>query len=186
MPDGPHKPPVGDRYSGEPHVFVSADTRQKASFVNIENPAFLGRNHLTKLTILTKLTNEPSQPSRINVFEPLYFGNLYLFRISIFGFRISPVLAPLHLSRTLYKSPIFMQNKPNFQKSQMNVNPYNTMDYENIANWTLGQNKPNSNPIKPNFRKAQMNINSLITKDYRKKDDFDVRINKPNFVKGPK
>ncbi len=28
--------PVGDRYSGEPHVFVSADTRQKASFVNIE------------------------------------------------------------------------------------------------------------------------------------------------------
>jgi len=41
----------------------------------------------------------------------------------------------------------FMQNKPNFQKSQMNVNPYNTMDYENISDWTLGENKPNSNPI---------------------------------------
>jgi len=40
-----------------------------------------------------------------------------------------------------------MQNKPNFPKSQMNVNSYNTTDYENIANWTLGQNKPNSNPI---------------------------------------
>jgi hypothetical protein len=25
----------------------------------------------------------------------------------------------------------------------MNVNPYNTTDYENIANWTLGENKPN-------------------------------------------
>jgi len=24
------KTPAGDRYSGEPHVFVSADTRQKA------------------------------------------------------------------------------------------------------------------------------------------------------------
>ena len=59
-------------------------------------------------------------------------------------------LAPLHLSRELYKSPLFMQNKPNFQKSQMNVNPYNTTDYENISDWTLGQNKPNSNPIKPN------------------------------------
>ena len=58
-------------------------------------------------------------------------------------------LAPLHLSRILYKSPLFMQNKPNFRKSQMNVYPYNTSDYENIANWTLGQNKPNSNPIKP-------------------------------------
>jgi hypothetical protein len=41
-----------------------------------------------------------------------------------------------------------MQNKPNFLKDQMNVNPYNTTDYENIANWTLGENKPNSKPIK--------------------------------------
>jgi len=40
-----------------------------------------------------------------------------------------------------------MQNKPNFRKSQMNVNLYNTTDYENIANWTLGENKPNSKPI---------------------------------------
>ncbi len=60
------------------------------------------------------------------------------------------------------------------------------MDYENISDWTLGQNKPNSNPIKPNLQKAKMNINSIITKDYRKKDDFAVRKNKPNFVKGPK
>jgi len=73
-----------------------------------------------------------------------------------------------------------MQNKPNFPKSQTNVNPYNTTAYENKSNWTLGENKPNSNPNKPNYQKAQMNVNSLITKDYRKKDDFVVRINKPN------
>jgi len=84
---------------------------------------------------------------------------------------------------------LFMQNKPNFRKSQMNVNPYNTMDYENKHNWTLGQNKPNSNPIKPNLLKAQMNVKSLITKDYRKKDDFAVRKNKANsnpISEGPK
>jgi hypothetical protein len=40
-----------------------------------------------------------------------------------------------------------MQNKPNFRKSQMNVNTYTRMDYENISDWTLGENKPNSNPI---------------------------------------
>ncbi len=45
--------------------------RQKASFVNIETKCKSGLpwtepfSHLTKLTILTKLTNEPSQPSRI-------------------------------------------------------------------------------------------------------------------------
>ncbi len=62
LPASKHKPPAVDRYSGEPHVFVSADTHQKASFVNIEveDPAFLGRNHLTNLTILTKLTNYQS------------------------------------------------------------------------------------------------------------------------------
>jgi hypothetical protein len=54
------------------------------------------------------------------------------------------------------------------------------MAYENKSNWTLGENKPNSNPNKANFRKAQMNVNSLITKDYRKNDDFAVRKNKPN------
>ncbi len=68
----------------------------------------------------------------------------------------------------------------------MNLNFYSAKDYENKRNWTIGQNKPNSNPNKPNFQKAQMNVNSHITKDYRKKDDFVVRINKPNFVKGPK
>ncbi|GAH39176.1 unnamed protein product, partial [marine sediment metagenome] len=43
-----------------------------------------------------------------------------------------------------------MQNKANFRKSQMNVNPSNTTDYENIVNWTLGENEPKTNPIKAN------------------------------------
>ncbi len=79
-----------------------------------------------------------------------------------------------------------MQNKANFRKSQVNVNLYNTTDYERKRDWTLGQNKPNSKPIKANFKRAKMNINSIITKDYRKKDDFVVRINKPNFRKAKK
>jgi len=68
----------------------------------------------------------------------------------------------------------------------MNVYIYNTTAYENIANRTLGQNKPNQSQSKPISSKAQMNVNLTLTKDYRKKDDFAVRINKPNFVKGPK
>ncbi len=63
----------------------------------------------------------------------------------------------------------------------MNVNIYNTTDYEKKSDWTLGQSKPNSNPIKPNSQKAKMNVNLTLTKDYRKYDDFEVRINKPNF-----
>jgi len=79
-----------------------------------------------------------------------------------------------------------MQNKPNFQKSQMNINSLITMNYKFFIPLAGQKNKPNSNPIKPNFRKAKMIVNSFIRKDYRKKDDFAVRINKPNFVKGTK
>ena len=48
-----------------------------------------------------------------------------------------------------------MQNKANFGKSQMNVNLYNTTDYENISDWTLGENKPNSKPIQSQFKANQ-------------------------------
>jgi len=75
----------------------------------------------------------------------------------------------------------FYAKQTQFLKSQMNVTSLLTSDYENNSNWTLGQNKPNSNPIKPNLQKAKMNVNLTLTKDYRKKDDFVVRINKPNF-----
>ncbi len=51
----------------------------------------------------------------------------------------------------------------------MNVSIFSKMAYENKSNWTLGQNKPNSNPIKPNLKRDKMSINSFITKDYRKK-----------------
>jgi len=73
-----------------------------------------------------------------------------------------------------------MQNKANFRKSQMNVSTVSTKDYENISDWTLGENKPNSNPNKAKLKRAKMDVNSLITKDYRKIDDFAVRKNKPN------
>jgi len=62
----------------------------------------------------------------------------------------------------------------------MNVNSLITIDYENISDWTLGQNKPNSNPIKPNCQKSKIDAKCVLTKDYRKKDDFAVRKNKPN------
>ncbi len=59
----------------------------------------------------------------------------------------------------------------------MNVRSLITRDYENIANWKFGENKPNSNPIKantkpiqtqnkPNSLDAQMDISSVVTKYY--------------------
>jgi len=55
-------------------------------------------------------------------------------------------------------SGCFIQNEPNFRKSQMNVTIYSQMAYENKWQRTLGENEPNTNPNEPNqsqFAKCQ-------------------------------
>ncbi len=58
--------------------------------------------------------------------------------------------APLHLSRTLYKSALFMQNKPNSGKAQINVNIYYIKDYQILSRWPDIKTNPiqtQSNPV---------------------------------------
>ena len=62
-----------------------------------------------------------------------------------------------------------MQNKPNFQNAQMNVTSCYTVEYENKSNWTLGENKPNSNPNKPNLPEGEIDAKCVFTKDYEEK-----------------
>ncbi|MHC4462111.1 MAG: hypothetical protein ACYS30_11885 [Planctomycetota bacterium] len=75
----------------------------------------------------------------------LNFGHLDFDIVSDLELRISD-FASLGIF-TLVKRPLqiapFMQNKPNFLESQMNVTVDITVDYENKHNWTLGENKPN-------------------------------------------
>jgi len=54
---------------------------------------------------------------------------------------------------------------PNFPNAQMNVKFFMTKHYENKSNPTLGENKPNSNPIKPNFQGVQTNANLFAEKE---------------------
>ena len=63
-----------------------------------------------------------------------------------------------------------MQNEPNFQKSQMNVSIFSQKAYENIANWTLGENEPNTNPIKANTMPKQSQNKPNQTQFQRQKN----------------
>jgi len=47
---------------------------------------------------------------------------------------------------------LFIQNKANFQESQMNVNMVLSRDYEKKTLGQRGKNKPNSNPIQTQFK----------------------------------
>ncbi len=80
-----------------------------------------------------------------------------------------------HTMNTGTPTDYYMQNKPNFQKSQMNVSIFSQKAYENINDWTLGENKPNqtqfqcqlcenkpkSNPISAQKRGQQTQSNPI-------------------------
>ncbi len=105
-------------------------------------------------------------------------GHLDFDIVSDFDIRISDFasLCPLHLSRVLYKSPLFMQNKANFLDALMNVTSFITTYYENKWQRRVRKNKPNSNPIRtqsnPISEKPKMNVNKVLRGDYENKSHF--------------
>ncbi len=76
---------------------------------------------------------------------------------------------------------LFMQNEPNFRKSQMNVNKVLTKDYVNKTLGEHGKNKAKTKPNKANLLNAQMNVNKVLTKDYVNKSSWAIYENKANF-----
>jgi len=73
-----------------------------------------------------------------------------------------------------------MQNEPNLPKAKMNVNKVLTRDYENIANWTLGENEPKRTQSKPICRMLKMNVTTFLTKAYENKLNWVLFENEPN------
>jgi len=71
----------------------------------------------------------------------------------------------------------FMQNKPNFQKAQMNVNIVLSRDYEDKTLGERGKNKPNSKPI-------QTQSNPIKANKMPKQTQYKPKTNpiKPNFT----
>ncbi len=109
------------------------------SKTNIEDPAFLGRNHLS----ISKI-----RPSLDGINNHLAYANR-LSSPNCRGVAFCEAGPFTTVENSLQISP-FMQNEPNLPKAQMNVNKVLIKDYENKPNWTLGENEPKTNPIKAN------------------------------------
>ncbi len=95
-------------------------------------------------------------------------NHLIIFNLSalirvICGWRYSTIV-----ESSLQINP-FYAKQTQFPKKSNDVNPYNTTDYERKRNWTLSENKPNSNPIKANLKRAKMNISYVKTTNYEQK-----------------
>ena len=79
----------------------------------------------------------------------------------------SPETPPME--KTTKSLTIFMQNKANFRKAQMNVNSFITKDYRKNDAFAVQKNKPNSNPNKANLPEGKIDAKCVFTKDYEEK-----------------
>ncbi len=61
------------------------------------------------------------------------------------------VLTPIHLSRELYKSALFLQNEPNFKNTSIYISTCNTSCYGNFSNFFRQKNEPKRTQNEPNF-----------------------------------
>ncbi len=73
-----------------------------------------------------------------------------------------------------------MQNKPNLRKARMNVTSLITVVYENISNWTLGENEPKTNPIKANLYSCRRAPAGWILPNWRPVEQGEVGYGRTN------
>ena len=66
----------------------------------------------------------------------------------------------------------------------MNVNNVLTKDYENICDWTLGENEPKTNPIKANSNPIKANKMPKQTQYKANQTQFHNRLNREMSVYG--
>ena len=111
-----------------------------------ENPTLAHFRHFSSLLTIEVEDPAPASPAPGRIGRNEYQESSYL-----------RAYKALHLSRILDKSHLFLQNKPNYRKAKMNANSFYTVDYENIANCKLCENKANTNPIKPNTKPIKAN-----------------------------
>jgi hypothetical protein len=93
---------------------------------------------------------------------------------SAFKIRVNPRLINDLRSTKVYvrKNNLFMQNKANFRKNQMNVTDLLTRKYDKKDTWSSGKNKPNSNPIQSQSNPIKANKRPKQTQYKPKQTQF--------------
>jgi hypothetical protein len=102
----------------------------------------------------------PRTPSRPKTsVNPVILSNFSSCSSCLRGEKISVISVKPRLIKDLRstkvyvrKNNLFMQNKANFQKSQMNLSKVLVVDYDKMDTWSSGKNKPNSKPIQTQFK----------------------------------
>ncbi len=157
--------------------------------VNPVNPVKITPNFDSNAHVRPIIEARTFSYQQIHAHKPLFgnqgrlldLGHLYFDIVSDLELRISD-FASLGFF-TLVKSPLqissFVQNKPNFQDVQMNVNSILTKDYERNDIFAVPENKANSNPIKANTKPIPQRDTQYAIRDTRYKPNLKTLPQRP-------
>jgi hypothetical protein len=70
------------------------------------------------------------------------------------------------------KIHLFLQNEPNFRKSQVNVSHLLTREYEQMDTWSIRKNEPKTNPNEPKTNPILANKTPIRTQTNPKQTQF--------------
>jgi len=91
---------------------------------------------------------------------------LYSFAFSLKSYGISST------KEQVRKNKLFLQNEPNFRKSQINLSNYMTRDYVQMDTWSIRKNEPKTNPNEPKTNPILANKTPIRTQFKPKQTQF--------------
>ena len=99
--------------------------------------------------------SEGGTPTRLKSLYPLWLYSLCSLCLrgeKICEISVNPwLINDLRLRKITYeKINLFLQNEPNFRKSQVNVTAFITINYVQMDTWSIRKNEPKTNPILAN------------------------------------
>ena len=76
---------------------------------------------------------------------------------------------------TYEKIKLFLQNEPNFRKSQVSLSDYITREYEQMDTWSIRKNEPKTNPNEPKTNPILANKTPVRTQFKPKQSQFKAK-----------
>jgi hypothetical protein len=127
--------------------------------------------------------------SAISAFSAVKNSCLCVFvAINPFYQRNPRLINDLRLRKITYEIiNLFLQNEPNFRKSQMNLSTFITREYEQTDTWSIRKNEPKTNPNEPKTNPILANKKPIRTQTNPIEPNLSCRSlwrsrNKPNLL----
>jgi hypothetical protein len=167
-------------------ITIVTEVAEHGGQVAHEKPIFVNKSRvfkhfgvlMTNKHIFSRLKN-PCNPCNPRLKNPIILSNLSSCLRALRGEIIPEISVNSWLIKDLRstkvyvrKNILFLQNEPNFRKSQVNLTVFITRNYVQMDTWSIRKNEPKTNPIEPKTNPILDNKTPIRTQFKPKQTQF--------------